>query len=167
MVRTFALLAVLLPALGGCLDMKCEDRILAAKPDLEGSLVAYQFVRNCGATTSYSIHVAIGTAGETPGEAEMVFVADSDHGAAELDGDAPWLEMHWTAPHKLSVAYAEKARVFRQIREAQGARIAYRATHRLTVEEFYRPIPPPIAVPTPPAPVPLPKLVILSNPPIP
>jgi len=117
--------------LDGCsLDGGCGNRILEAKADIEGPLIAYRYVRDCGATTDFTTNVAIGRRGESPAEAQVVFTADSDHGAADMDGDAVWSEMHWIAPHRLSVAYAEKGRVFRTSKQAAGATIEYRATSR-------------------------------------
>jgi hypothetical protein len=122
---------LLLILLGGCsLDSGCGNRILEAKPDLEGPLIAYRYIRDCGATTDFSTNVAIGKRGENPAEAQVVFTVDADHGAADMEGNAVWSEMHWTAPRRLSVAYSKQARVFRNDAQARGATIQYRAIER-------------------------------------
>lgn len=124
-------LILLSPFLLGACDISggCEDKVLDAKPDLEGGLIAYRFVRDCGATTDYVTHVAIGRQGESRENAESVFVATAGSDT-DTDGDAVWIDMVWTRPHQLSVAYAQKARVFKKLPNALGAMITYRATSR-------------------------------------
>jgi hypothetical protein len=62
-----------------------------------------------------------------------VFVADSDHGAAPDAGQgAIWTSVVWIAPGQLSVAYASKARVFKQVTTAKGAGITYKASDPLS-----------------------------------
>lgn len=128
-----ACLAVLLVPLAGCSIAggdRCENKLIEAKADLQGSLVAYRYTRDCGATAEASMNVAVGERGGGLEGATRVFTADSNHGAAETDGPAIWVEMHWTQPHRLSVAYAEKALVFASAATAAGAAIVYRATSR-------------------------------------
>ena len=127
---------LLLLTLGGCsLDSGCSDRVLEIRADLEGPLVAWRYVRDCGATTDTSMNIAVGPREAGLAGATLVFMADSNLGAAEMDGlidQGPniWVEMTWTRAHNLSVAYARKARVFRSIPEAAGATIVYRGTTR-------------------------------------
>lgn len=134
MSRWPALLACA-PLLGGCsLTGDCSDRVLETQSDLTGDLVAYRYVRNCGATTGYSTQVAIGQRGGTAKDATPIFVADDGGGGADdMDGGAVWTEMRWTKPHHLSIAYSEGARVFRNDAQANGAQIVFRATRRMTL----------------------------------
>jgi hypothetical protein len=133
--------AALALLLGGCsLEGGCGDRVIEAKPDFDGNLIAYRYVRNCGATTGFSTNIAIGKRGEKADAAQLIFTADSNHGAADMQGDAVWVEMRWTRPHRLSVAYAKAARVFRSDAHVQGAAIFYRPSSRsIAIEE-----PPPL-----------------------
>lgn len=120
----------LLPALllAGCSD-SCTNEIISRHADPGSDLVAYVFIRDCGATTDYATNVAIGRRSENPADAAVIFTADADHGAAlqEASG-AIWLRAAWTAPHTLSIAYSEKSRIFTKLEAANGAAIRYRAS---------------------------------------
>jgi hypothetical protein len=140
-MRLGSILLLFILASGCSIDSGCANTILEAKPDLSGDLIAYRYLRDCGATTDYVSNVAIGRRGESPGEARVIFTADSNHGDADIEGKSIWMEMRWTAPHKLSIAYAEKARVFRAERSFPGAEIVLRATGRNVFPE-----PPPTAI---------------------
>jgi hypothetical protein len=118
--------------LGGCSDV-CSNTLISQQADLEGSLVAYLFTRDCGATTDFSTNIAIGRKGAGLSNARTVFTADSDHGAATIEGDTVWTRMSWAAPHRLQVAYDAKARVFRADESMGKARIAYRTSAPLTL----------------------------------
>jgi hypothetical protein len=124
-----ALLSLLL--LGGCsVADSCENHVIEAKRDLAGSLMAWRYTRDCGATAEASMNIAVGDSGGGLEGAETVFTADTNHGAAEMDGAEMWVALQWTGPHRLSVAYAEKARLFKSEAAARGAAIQYRATNR-------------------------------------
>jgi hypothetical protein len=98
--------------------------------DPGSDLVAYVLKRDCGATTDFATNVAIGKRVENLAEALVVFTADADHGAAlQEDGGAIWLRAAWTAPRTLSIAFAEKSRVFKKLESANGAVIRYRASN--------------------------------------
>jgi hypothetical protein len=126
---------LLLIALVGCgvadITGGCADELVRMERDREGPLAAFHYIRNCGATTDYVTQVAIGPAGRGLEGATPVFVAVPD-ADTDTDGHGIWLEMHWTAPHQLSIAHAEKARVFKRVMRMDGARIRYRATTRMT-----------------------------------
>lgn len=131
-MRCFIIASLLL--LGGCsFDGGCADTVLEAKPDLEGPLIAWRYVRDCGTTADYSMNIAIGPREGGLAGATRVFTADSDHGLAEMDGKHLWVEMQWTRPHQLSVAHGEGARVFRSAADAAGATIRYRVSTRHVV----------------------------------
>jgi len=85
-----------------------------------------------GATTGYVTAILIGHTAESPKAATEVFVADSDHGAADdAGGGAIWTNVVWIAPGKLAIAHASKARVFKHLPSAKGASITYRASDPL------------------------------------
>jgi hypothetical protein len=133
------IVASLLMALGGCSPAKpfgCANDLRETKPDMDGQLIAYRYVRVCGATTQDTTQVAIGRRGESPGKAEIVLIlAPGAEDGSDMEGKAVWSEMHWTAPHKLSVAYSDKARLVKSGKVALGASIQYRATSRLTLPQ--------------------------------
>ncbi|MGY4396994.1 hypothetical protein ACVWZA_002185 [Sphingomonas sp. UYAg733] len=106
----------------------CSNTLVEKLLDPTGTHVAYHYVRNCGATTDYATSVAIGAPGEDTAKADVVFTADSGHGAARTEGEGIWLRMTWTRPGMLFVSHAEKARIFRQESQARGVGITYRAS---------------------------------------
>lgn len=114
--------------LAGCGEEACRDRNVEAKRDLDGPMVAWRFIRDCGPGTETVTHVAIGPADKGLKRAAAVFAADTNKGAAIRDGNALWIELRWTAPHRLFIAYGERARVLRSDSEAMDVKITYRAT---------------------------------------
>lgn len=120
--------------LGGCgAESMCSSKTLQVARDPGSDRVAATIVRDCGATTGYVTAILIGHTAEPPEAATEVFVADSDHGAAEdAGGGAIWTNVVWIAPGRLAIARASKARVFKQLPSAKGARITYRASDPLS-----------------------------------
>jgi hypothetical protein len=122
------LLALPLLGIGGCARDACTNTLVARHVDPATTLIAYVLVRDCGATTDYATNVAIGRTGEPQSNAHVAFTADSGHGAAQIDGNAIWLRANWTGPGKLSIAYADRSRVFRKEASFAGAQISYRVS---------------------------------------
>lgn len=120
--------------LGGCgAEPMCSSKTLQVAREPGSDRFAATIVRDCGATTGYVTAILIGHAAESPKDATEVFIADSDHGAADdAGGGAIWTNVVWIAPGKLSVARASKARVFKQLSSAKGASITYRASDPLS-----------------------------------
>ncbi|MCC2975133.1 hypothetical protein LK533_00405 [Sphingomonas sp. PL-96] len=97
--------------------------------DLASDRYATTEVRNCGTTTDFVTVVRIGRASQPQTDATEVFVADGNHGTAtEGEGGAVWINVIWSAPGKLSVAYASKARIFERKLSAKEASISYKAS---------------------------------------
>lgn len=112
--------------LSGCSDVCANTPVReVAAPD--GRHKAVLFQRDCGATTGFSTQVSVLESGDTLTGSGNVFVADTDHGAAEV---APWggptAELTWLAADHLLISYAAKARLFTQEREQDGVRVSYR-----------------------------------------
>jgi hypothetical protein len=129
MARRWLPWLLFLPALtlAGCAADGCGNEILSRHADPGSNLIAYVFTRDCGATTDYATNVAIGRQGENPAEALIVFTADANRGAAlQEQGGAIWLRAVWTGPRALSIAFAEKGRVFRKVDAANGATVRFR-----------------------------------------
>ena len=80
------------------------------------------FERNCGATTSYSYHVAVIEKGDDPLPTGNVLVLDDDHGAAT----DPVPSLRWLNQTALEVAYPVGARIFEKKNEARNILIKYR-----------------------------------------
>ena len=68
--------ALLMVALCGCgpLDGTCGNTIKQSAPSPDGKYVATALIRDCGATTSYSPQVHLGTPGTSVPEAGNVFI---------------------------------------------------------------------------------------------
>jgi hypothetical protein len=112
----------------------CSSEVLQVARDLGSDRYATTAVRNCGVTTGFATVVRVGRASEPQSDATEVFVADSDHGAAVRgERGAIWMNVIWSAPGRLSVAYASKARVFKRKISAEGASIAYKAGDPLSL----------------------------------
>ncbi|WP_261300140.1 hypothetical protein [Sphingomonas alpina] len=132
------LLTIVAFCLTGCgASDLCSNTLVEKLLDPSGTRVAYHYIRDCGATTDYATSIAIGALGEDTAQADVVFTADSGHGAAKADGEGIWLRMTWARPGMLLVSHAEKARIFRQEGQARGARISYRASD----DPVARPVP--------------------------
>ncbi|MET3713302.1 hypothetical protein ABIC65_004032 [Sphingomonas trueperi] len=128
------LLCGVLFLLVGCgADSMCSSKTLQVARDPGSDRFAATIVRDCGATTGYVTAILIGHTAESSKAATEVFVADSDHGAADdAGGGAIWTNVVWIAPGKLAVAHASKAHVSKQLPSATGASITYRASDPLS-----------------------------------
>lgn len=112
----------------------CSTEVLQVARDLGSDRYAATILRNCGATADYATIVRVGRASEPQSDATEVFVADSDHGAAtEGARGAIWMNVVWTAPGRLFVAYASKARVFKKDKSAKGASVSFKASDRISL----------------------------------
>ena len=121
------LAGVTAPLLSGCGPPLCEQDVLKVVRDPRSDRYATVEVRNCGATTDYVTIVRVGRASEPQAEAEEVFVADADHGAARRgDGGTVWMNLVWARPGQLVIDYAAHARLFKRSRSAKMVTIAYR-----------------------------------------
>lgn len=124
MIRSGALLLFGLCACGS----PCSSDVRHVARDFGSERYAVVEVRNCGATTGFTTVIRVGRASEPQDDAEEVLVVDSDHGEATDGADgAIWTDVVWTAPGKLSIAHASRARVFKRVTAAKGATIIFKA----------------------------------------
>ena len=127
-MRRLLPLVLLMPM--GCSDRSlCSEKVVQVTHDLSEDRYATVNLRNCGATTDLATVIRVGRSGSPPEEATEVFVADSNSGAAThyySDGGGVWRSVVWTAPGKLSIAYATDARVFKRVAAARNATITFR-----------------------------------------
>ena len=132
MLRVAPLFAL---GLAGCGSQpSCTSKTLQVARDPGSDRYATTEVRDCGATTDFATVVRVGRASEPQARAEDVFVADSDHGAATNGArGSVWMNVVWTAQGKLSIAYASRARVFKNASGAKGASISYRASDPISL----------------------------------
>ncbi len=92
-----------------------------ASPDGRHRAVVFQ--RDCGATTGFSTHVSILTAGEAfPSEGGNVFAADS---MRDPNGVLP-LRITWTGDRSILIQRARAAKVFRSESRVLGVAVDYK-----------------------------------------
>jgi hypothetical protein len=104
-----------------CADL-CENRVLSELTAPSGNTRAVVFERSCGATTGFSTHVSVLTASNAlPKSAGNIFVADSDHGAA----NDMTVTVRWAARDQLVIRYPARARVFTKETQANGVAVTY------------------------------------------
>ncbi|KQM17157.1 hypothetical protein ASE73_09210 [Sphingomonas sp. Leaf24] len=131
--RVLILLPVL--AVSGCGSTPlCSTEIVQRAYDRGSDRYAIVEARDCGATTDTATVVKLGRSGRPADTTTEIFIADSDHGATDLQRAGNiWISVVWPRPGVLSIAYASKARVFRREPSAEGASITYIASDPLTL----------------------------------
>lgn len=108
---------------------ECSSQLVHRAYDLRSDRYAVVEQRDCGATTAKATVVRVGRASRPPDAASKVFVADDDHSRAPaMEFPNMPVSVVWRRPGELSIAYDSKARVFRRLPTAEGARITYIAT---------------------------------------
>ncbi len=147
---------LLLASLAACSDSRCTDTPMRSESDLAGPLAAFEFARDCHADKEPTVNVAVGERAVGQAGAHVVFTGDSE-GRADKEKGNLRLEMHWTEPHRLSIAYAEGAHISRAESRAGLAQIVYRGTSwsvfvpAVPMRDWFGP-PPGTAPPRPPRP---------------
>lgn len=121
---SFAACVVVVNAIFGDL---CGNFVVDRVPSPDAQLELVVFERDCGATTGFSTQASIVAAGaaleNVPGN---VLDADTNHGAAPAGpGGGPELRVRWTGTRTLSIAYHERASVYRSWLRQHGVRIEY------------------------------------------
>ena len=101
----------------GCdLTGPCENSPIAEIASIDGSVSAWVFVRDCGATTARSTQVSILRAGEGPPvDAGNAFVID-----AESQVVATWRESS-----RISISFERTGEIFKQESVVAGVEISY------------------------------------------
>lgn len=126
-MATFSLFAVLA---SGCSET-CKNSSISTAGAPSGDLKAVLFQRDCGATTGFSTQVSVAKMTEVPFGAGNVFVADTDHGAANAASwGGPWVELRWLSPRNLLIRYDARARVFTQKSSVSGVEVSYEKVAR-------------------------------------
>ena len=90
----------------GCnLPDLCDNVPLSRAPSPDGEMVAWVFVRGCGATTANSVQVSVLPASvDLPGDAGNAFIIEQESGVVA----------EWSAPRQLLVSYDPLAEVFKK-----------------------------------------------------
>ncbi len=106
----------------GCGLCGSETRRIVESPSKTQRARVY--VKDCGATTDFSLHVAMGRA--DGGRLVDVFVVDADHDRAPRAEDgAPRADVAWGSDSVLRIRYDSTARVFKQRTRVHGIRVEY------------------------------------------
>ena len=85
------------------------------------------FMRDCGATTSFSTHVSILDSSESLKDLDgSLFVADTNRGRAPVGpSGGPEIRVHWLSDHSLEIRYHQLARVVRAESKIKGIEVTY------------------------------------------
>lgn len=100
----------------GCEDTTCETLF---SPDRSHKIILY--ARNCGATTGFSTHIALAESDEDIDDGTTIFVADYNHGEANLHAVYRWIDNE-----SLELSYNRNARLFTEKVKADGITIVHR-----------------------------------------
>lgn len=109
-------------ATSACTEM-CGNEELSRIRSADDALDAVVFVRDCGATTDFSIQVSIVTRDARMDDSSIVFVADHVYdpvatGAAEMQ-----VSVVWQSERTLSITAPSTARVFKCARFLAGVAV--------------------------------------------
>ena len=116
----------------------CEDTVATRLVSPTRSRVAVLFARNCGATTSFITHLAIGMPGvEPPPSGGNALVATAG-GGAPLGPKVPVLgvALHWLAPDTLQVGVDARAVIVTKGQLVEGVTVQWRPLNPDTVQRI-------------------------------
>ena len=125
---TFAVLAVALSSLlYSCSYFLCDNEIVTQLPSPDEKYKAVVFVRDCGATTTWSTHVSLIRSWSWVGRDDggNTFVMDAGDGAPEGPGRGPEARVRWISAHEIVIAHHRLAEVFRAEKQVGGVTIRY------------------------------------------
>ena len=109
----------------------CGDEIINQISSPEGDFNAIIFERDCGATTSFSTHVALmpnnkPSSSTVRNRKRSVVVADCNHNAApQGPGGGPEMRLRWLSNKKLEIQYHKLARIINAESMSKGISIQY------------------------------------------
>jgi hypothetical protein len=112
-------------------DDLCSNKIISQTVSPNGSSKIVSFVRDCGATTSFSVQAALLPVRDPlPANPNSVFVADDDRGRAPIHlTGVPNVIIRWRDARSVLVQYPSLARVFRADTSSSGVQIHYAPTN--------------------------------------
>lgn len=112
------------------LKASCGNKKYIEKLSPNKDKKAIVFEYDCGATTDFSTHISILNSDEILEKTESgnLFVADSNHGESNMNGEIIDLNINWLDNQTLIIDYDKKARVFKNKKTKSGINIIYK-TH--------------------------------------
>src|SRR5262245_35356226 len=129
--RVFVTLAVLAltasATLYSCACFVCGNDVVAELPSPDGKYKAVVFVRDCGATTTWSTHVSVIHWWNWVGRNDVgnALVMDEGDGAPEGPGHGLEASSHCTSDRALVVSRHPQARVFSSASQIDGVTISF------------------------------------------
>jgi hypothetical protein len=107
--------------LTGCVDLySCENEIVQERLAPNRSRRAVLFQRNCGATTGFSLQVAVAEGSVGPHQLEPAFVTDDN-----APGGLASVELFWRDSDHLVIRHHPAAHIFKAEPAAGEVRITY------------------------------------------
>lgn len=96
-------------------------------PNKEQKAVVFEY--DCGATTDFSTHISIINGNENLEKTDSgnLFVADSNHGEANMIGEIIDVKLIWKNNDTLIIDYDKRARVFKNKLSKSGVDIIYKS----------------------------------------
>ena len=126
-LRLLAVLAVSCLPLGGC-GTACAEEVIQHEPSPYGRGAAIVFVRDCGDAGIETQVAIVGHVDAAPQSRNVVFTADTDHGAAPSGpAGGPAVRVRWIDGSHVEIAHHPRARVLRGDAEHGYLRITYAA----------------------------------------
>lgn len=114
-----------LTLLNSCSD-GCSNTVVDQSTSPNGGYSAVLFQRDCGATTGFSTQISLLDDDEIPKGSANVFIADDDHGAADIgEWGGPEAGVQWISDDHMLVRFATKSRIYKQETSVSGVKISY------------------------------------------
>lgn len=109
-------------------DQMCENRLIQEDFSPNKKLKTMTFSVDCGATTGFSTQISIVNSDYELEKSDKgnIFIADSDHGKANSNGEIIQLKAKWIDNETLQIEYAKNARIFKNKTSKKGVRIIYK-----------------------------------------
>jgi hypothetical protein len=95
----------------------CGNSEVLRLPSPGGRAVAWIFVRDCGATTGYSVHVSVLPTSST---------APRDGGNAFIIGQRSGVSAEWGSPQDLTISYKPAGEIFKKESRVGEVSVTYR-----------------------------------------
>ena len=96
-------------------------------PNKEQKAVVFEY--DCGATTDFATHISILDGDEILEKTDSgnLFIADSNHGEANMKGEIIDIKVNWKNNDTLIIDYDKRARIFKNKPSKSGVNIIYKS----------------------------------------
>ncbi len=109
-------------------DEMCGNKLIETSYSPNKELKILIFSVDCGATTGFSTQMSLVDSDYELDKNDNgnIFVADSNHGKANTNGELIQLKIKWIDNENVEVYYAKNARVFKDKSSKKGVEILYK-----------------------------------------